>query len=124
MSNTDSQAEILQELKKIRELLTPAPTPPKGLWNEFMTFLSQYRVLGLAVAFILGLYLGAVVQGLVNDIIMPVISFVLGKGSSFQNIIFGPFLVGAFASVVLTFIIVAIVIFIIVKIATRWGLNK
>jgi hypothetical protein len=45
------------ELKKIRELLTPAPTPPprKGLWNEFKDFIKNYRVMGLAVAFIMGI---------------------------------------------------------------------
>src|SRR5262249_8942667 len=61
-----SDAEMLEELRKIRELLTPAPpapTPPapKGLAAEFKSFLSQYKVLGLAVAFILGLYLGQLV---------------------------------------------------------------
>jgi hypothetical protein len=53
---------MLDELKKIRELLAakPAPPPPapKGLWNEFKSFIESYKVMGLAVAFILGLYLG------------------------------------------------------------------
>jgi large conductance mechanosensitive channel len=120
--------EMLGELKKIRELLTPAaaPPPPKGMRNEFMTFLSQYKVLGLAVAFIIGVYLGAVVQALVRDLILPPISFVLGAGggSAFESARVGPFLVGDFSLAVLTFVIVAFVIFLIVKIATRWGLNK
>ncbi len=54
--------EIIKELTRIRELLTPKPTPPstppKGVWNEFKNFLSKYKVMGLAVAFIMGLYLG------------------------------------------------------------------
>ena len=72
---------MLVELKKIREFLTPAPTPsaPKGMKNEFMTFLLEYKVLGLAVAFTLGLYLGTVVQALVRDIILPPISILLGR---------------------------------------------
>ena len=50
--------DMLSELKKIRELLTPAAAPPpaKGLWNEFKDFVSTYKVMGLAVAFIIGLY--------------------------------------------------------------------
>ncbi len=119
---------MLVELKKIRELLTPAPAlpPPKGLRNEFITFLTQYKVLGLAVAFIMGIYLGAVVQALANDLILPPISFLLGAGggSAFESAKIGPFLVGAFSSAVLTFVIVAFVIFLIVKIATKYGLNK
>ena len=42
--------KMLEELKRIRELLEPkpAPPPPKGLWNEFMDFISKYKVMGLA----------------------------------------------------------------------------
>jgi large conductance mechanosensitive channel len=126
--STDTRSEeMLEELKKIRELLTPPETPtPKGMKNEFMHFLSEYKVLGLAVAFIMGLYLGAVVQALVKDIILPPISFVLGAGggAAFESAHIGPFLVGDFSLAVLTFVIVALVIFLIVKIATNWGLNR
>ena len=53
----DSSEEVLAELRKIRELLNKPPAPPKpeGLAQEFKAFLSEYKVLGLAVAFILGL---------------------------------------------------------------------
>lgn len=119
---------ILAELKEIRKLLTPAPAAaaPKGMKNEFMTFMSHYKVLGLAVAFIMGIYLGAVVQALVKDIILPPISMMLGAGggTEFETATLGPFLVGDFSLALLTFIIVAFVIFLIVKIATKWGLNK
>ena len=48
--------EILTELKKIRELLTPPPPkpPPKGVRAEFMEFIGKAGVLGLAVGFIMG----------------------------------------------------------------------
>lgn len=125
-----SNDKALDKLDQIIKLLTPAPAAPapKGMRNEFMTFLSQYKVLGLAVAFILGLYLGAVVQSLVKDLIMPIIGLAapgLGNlatySASVNKQIFG---IGDFAVAVITFIIVALVIFIIVKIATRYGLNK
>ncbi len=125
-----ADSEILAELRKITKLLTPAPAAaaPKGMRNEFMTFLSQYKVLGLAVAFILGVYLGAVVLALVKDLIMPIIGLAapgLGNLSTYSAIVnkqvFG---IGDFAVAVITFIIVTLVIFIIVKIATRYGLNK
>ena len=69
----DKDEEILQVLKEIKALLEPKPPPPpppppKGLWKEFLDFISKYKVMGMAVAFILGLYLGALVQALVNDI--------------------------------------------------------
>ena len=134
-----SDAEILSELQKIRELLTPKPAaptpPPKGLVAEFKTFLQNYKVLGLAVAFILGLYLGQLVQGLVNDLIMPIITIATGSapmkscsaGSTpvpaWQCISAGPFLVGQFLGTLLTFIVVAFVIFIIVKVAKRYKIE-
>ena len=71
--------EILEELQRIRALLEPkpAPPPPKGLWAEFMNFLSKYKVMGLAVAFIIGVYLGALVNALVKDLILPVIGLAI-----------------------------------------------
>jgi len=53
------------------------PPPPKGVWNEFKTFLEQYKVMGLAVAFIIGLYLGILVQSLVKDLLLPVIGLAM-----------------------------------------------
>jgi len=115
---------MLEELKRIRQLLEPKPTPPppKGLWNEFMDFLSKYKVLGLAVAFILGLYLGELVKALVNDLIMPIIQLAV-PGVQWENIELGPFRVGNFVGALITFLIVAFAIFVIVKIAKRWGIE-
>ena len=69
------EEEILEELRRIRALLEPkpAPPPPRGLWAEFLDFISKYKVMGMAVAFILGVYLGALVKALVDDIIMPIV---------------------------------------------------
>ena len=127
-----SDAEILSELQKIRELLTPKPAPPpspapKGFSAEFKAFLSQYKVLGLAVAFILGLYLGALVQALVKDLILPIIGIPLsgiGDLTSLKTPFAGQtFGVGDFLNAVITFIIVALVIFLIVKIAKRYKID-
>lgn len=113
---------ILDELRKIRELLTKPPDAPKpkGMAQEFKAFLAEYKVLGLAVAFILGLYLGGVVKALVSDLILPIISYALPAGTNINTYMFGPFGVGDFLNAVLTFIIVALVIFLIVKMANRY----
>jgi len=118
----DSNEEILAELKKITELLSkpPPPPPPKGMAQEFKAFLSEYKVLGLAVAFILGLYLGNVVKALVTDLILPIVSYALPPGTDINHYMAGPFGVGDFANNVLTFIIVALVIFLIVKAANKY----
>lgn len=124
--------EILEELKRIRTLLEPKPAPPapplkKGLWNEFMDFLSKYRVMGLAVAFIIGVYLGSLVQALVKDLILPIIGLIIpGLGDlATYEITFAQqiFRVGDFLAALITFIIVAFVIFLIVKITKKWGIE-
>jgi len=122
---------MLDELKKIRELLAakPAPPPPapKGLWNEFKAFIEKYKVMGLAVAFILGLYLGQLVQSMVTDLIMPIIGLVL-PGMDNLSTLSVPvsnqeFGVGSFLVALITFSIVAFVIFILVKITKKWGIK-
>jgi large conductance mechanosensitive channel len=126
-SSTDEK--ILEELKRISGLLEPkaAPPPPKGMKNEFIDFISKYKVMGLAVAFILGLYLGGVVQALVKDLIMPIIGLAFpGLGNlstysySLNKQLFG---VGDFLVAVITFVIVAFVIFLIVKMTNRMGVQ-
>ena len=127
-----SDAEILAELQKIRELLTPKPAPPpppepKGFSAEFKAFLKNYKVLGLAVAFILGVYLGGLVQALVKDLLLPVIGIPLssiGDLSSYTFIFDNQnFKIGDFLVAVITFIIVALVIFLIVNIAKRYHID-
>jgi large conductance mechanosensitive channel len=113
--------EMLAELQKIRALLTPAPAPvpPKGTWNEFKSFIDQYKVLGLAVAFILGVYLGNLVKALVSDLILPILSYIFPNISNIDTWMVGKFGVGDFLDNLVTFILVAVVIFLIVKGATR-----
>jgi large conductance mechanosensitive channel len=139
--------KMLEELRRIREALEPKPSPaaaaPKGLWGEFMDFLSKYKVMGLAVAFIMGVYLGGLVQSLVKDLILPVIGLAipgLGNLSTFNvavpsttldaqgkpidpNYVGQLFGVGSFLVALITFIIVAFVIFLIVKITRKWGIE-
>ena len=118
--------EVLEELRRIRTLLepkpAPPPSPPKGLWAEFMDFVSKYKVMGMAVAFILGLYLGALVQALVNDLIMPIVQLAT-PGIAWEAIEIGPLRIGHFTGTLITFLIVAFVIFAIAKMARKWGME-
>ena len=121
--------EMLAELRKIRELLThpPPPPPPKGLPAEFKAFISEYKVLGLAVAFIFAVYLGGLVQALVKDLILPIIGIPLssvGDLSSYSVVFANQnFKIGDFLVALITFFIVALVIFLIVKVAKRYKIG-
>lgn len=123
--------EMLEELRRIRKALEPKAAPPaaapKGMWGEFMDFISKYKVLGLAVGFILGLYLGNLVQALVKDLIMPIIGLAvpgLGNLATYVvTVMSQAFGVGDFLVALMTFLIVAFVVFLIVKITKKWGID-
>jgi large conductance mechanosensitive channel len=116
--------EMLEELKKIREILSPPPPPPppKNMLEEFKTFIKTYKVMGLAVAFIMGIYVGNLISALVSDLIMPILTFIPGL-ENWETLAVGDFRIGHFLNALLTFIIVAFVIFILVKLTKRMGID-
>ncbi|MBY8980912.1 MAG: MscL family protein [Candidatus Lokiarchaeota archaeon] len=119
--------EMLEELKQIRELLTPVPAPakekPKNLAREFLDFIKKYKVLGLASAFIIGLAVNALILSLSQDIITPIIGIFIPGFDSIADIKLGVFGIGNFIAAFINFIIIAIIIFLIVKFASRIGLD-
>ena len=125
----NNENEMLEELKKIRAAVEkpPTPEPPKGLWKEFKDFLSSYKVLGLAVAFVLGLYLGALVKALVADFIMPLLGLAIPGMSNLAtyavSVMKQSFGIGDFLIALITFIFVALVVFLIVKVAKKWKID-
>ncbi|VVB56934.1 Large-conductance mechanosensitive channel [uncultured archaeon] len=93
-----------------------------GFVSEFLDFLKKYQVVGLAVAFIMGAAAGKLVTALVNDLIMPIVA-VLTPGGDWKaaTLALGPFkfLVGDLAGALIDFLMVAGVVFLIVKIIMR-----
>ena len=88
--------------------------------KEFRAFVMRGNVLDLAAAVIIGGAFGKIISSLVNDIIMPIIGLVMG-GVNFSelSITVGAAVIkwGSFVQTVLDFLIVAFVVFLIVKIA-------
>jgi large conductance mechanosensitive channel len=123
--------EILSELRKIREAVEKAPTPPpppkQTLWEEFKDFLSKYKIFGLAIAFIIGMYLGTLVQALVKDLLLPAFGLLfpnLGNLTEATLIVRSQvFAYGDFLVALLTFVLIALLVFITVKAAKRWGVE-
>jgi large conductance mechanosensitive channel len=126
-----ADSQMLEELRKIREAVTPkpAPPPPKGIWAEFKDFLGKAGALGLAIGFIMGTYIGKVVSALVQDIIMPIPGALVPGGDWRKALVSVPvgngmnFAVGDFVGVIIDFLIVAAVIFVIAKHAGKMGLK-
>jgi len=92
------------------------------MFKEFKDFVMRGNVLDLAIAVIIGGAFGKIIASLVNDMLMPVIGLVMG-GVNFSelSITFGAAVIkwGAFVQTILDFLIVAFVIFIIVKAANK-----
>lgn len=89
-----------------------------GVIKEFRDFLKEYKVVGLAIAFIMGMASTTLVQSLVNNIIMPLITpFVPGGGWQTATFSLGSIVIswGAFLGALINFIILAFVVFMIAK---------
>src|ERR1700761_7088923 len=96
-----------------------------SVFKEFREFIARGNVIDLAVGVIIGGAFGAIVKSLVDQVIMPPIGLVTG-GIDFSSlkIVLKPAVgktaevaiaYGAFINTVITFLIVAFVIFLVVK---------
>ena len=91
----------------------------KKLFKEFGDFIKRGNVIDLAVAVIIGGAFSSIVNSLVNDIIMPVIGMITGgiNISELKAIVGSAELAyGAFLQAVINFLIIAFVLFMIIKI--------
>ncbi len=109
-------------------MATESEEKSKNILQEFKEFLKNYKVLGLAVAFIMAIYLGTLVQALVKDLIMPIFELIPGATDVPWNQIIlsigtADFLIGHFLGEMITFIIIAFVIFLIVKLASKFEVD-
>ena len=104
----------------------------KKIFKEFGDFIKRGNVIDLAVAVVIGGAFSSIVTSLVNDIIMPVISLLTG-GIDFSNLFISlngekyetlkaaqdagasVLAYGAFIQAIINFLIIAFVIFLIVK---------
>jgi len=93
-----------------------------GFLGEFKDFLTEYKVIGLAIAFIMGAAITALVTSLVNNLIMPVFAVLIPGGDWKEMVVdlAGVKLgVGAFLAALINFIIIALVVFMMAKIVLK-----
>jgi large conductance mechanosensitive channel len=90
--------------------------------KEFMAFLKQYGIIGLAIAVIIGGKLNAIVSATVDGILMPIITFFIPGGAwRTATLDIGPFhfLLGPFFGAAIDFLIVAWIVFLFAKKALK-----
>lgn len=93
-----------------------------GIIKEFKEFLREYKVMGLAVAFIMGVAVNDLVKSLVDNVIMPVVNLLLPEGDwQTATAAIGPVEIvwGAFLATLLNFTILAFVVFLIAKMVLK-----
>ena len=112
-----------------------------GMLNEFKTFAMKGNVMDLAVGVIIGGAFGKIVSSLVDDVIMPVVSAILGGKLDFSSLLvplgqvpegtamtldalrkagIPVFAYGNFITILVNFVLLAFVIFLMVKVLNRW----
>ena len=88
------------------------------LVSEFKEFIMKGNVLDMAVGVIVGGAFGSIVSSLVDDVLGPIIGLIIG-GLDFSKLSFGigdaQIMIGNFIQAIINFLIVALVIFAIVK---------
>lgn len=89
----------------------------KGFISEFKAFISRGNVLDLAVGMIIGSAFTAIVTSLVEDILTPIIGIVLRKAGieKFSDWAPGGFGIGSFINAIISFLLISLTIFLIVK---------
>ncbi len=93
-----------------------------GLLKEFKEFIDEYKVAGLAIAFVMAAASIALIKSLVDNIIMPTITpFIPGGAWKTATLALGPVVwgIGAFVGELINFIIIAFVVFMIAKMIMR-----
>lgn len=89
-----------------------------GFTQDFTDFLEEYKVIGLAVAFVIGAEVNSLVNTIVEEAIMPIAGVFLPEGSwqkataTFLGIEFG---LGPLLSAAINFVIIALLVFMFVK---------
>jgi len=88
------------------------------LWDDFRKFVMRGNVLDLAVAVVIGVAFNAVVNSLVNDVIMQMIAAVFGQ-PDFNRFVLtindAQIHYGKFLTALVNFLIVAATLFVIIK---------
>ena len=129
MAKSEEVVEKKTKSEKAKEALNKTREKSSGFRKEFLEFINRGSVIDLAVGVAVGGAFTAIVNSLVNDIVMPIVGLLAG-GVDFTNLairipnFFGTgdeavIAYGNFIQNVIQFLIIAWVIFMIIKAMNR-----
>lgn len=107
----------------------------KKFFNEFKAFIMRGNVLDMAIGVVIAGAFGKITTSLVNDLILPLVSWICGtRDMTALNVLVRPAVVneagevvkeaitldfGSFVGTVIDFLLIALVVFAIVKVANK-----
>lgn len=109
-----------KELKALKKLGAVGKVG-RSFARDFKAFISKGNILHMAIAFVMGVAFNDIVNSLVGDIIMQIFSAFFGKQEIGQLIWYingTPVYYGKFLMSVITFLIIAVTLFMIIRVAT------
>lgn len=90
----------------------------------FKDFIMKGNVVDLAVAVVMGGAFGAVVTALVDKIIMPLISMLVGSPNFDQFLVFGQVQIGAFLTALVNFLLIALAIYFVIVLPMNKAIER
>ena len=109
------------KIKATKDLAKTGAGKLKSGASGFMQFIKEQNIVGLAIGLVLGTQAGATVNSLINNVIMPPLGLLLGSKDGLRGwaIELGDtgakMAVGAFLNDLINFIVLALVIYIVIK---------
>ncbi len=113
------------------KFMSDVPPVKQSFVQEFMGFLKTFGIIGLAIAFVIGAAASKLVSALVTDIINPIVGLALPSGdlktlqSNIVNSATGSvseFKYGDFIANIIDFVIIAVIVFIMYKVLSKFKL--
>lgn len=112
--------------EKAKSAANAGATKLKGGLSGFVAFIKEQNVIALAIGLVLGTAAGSLVKSLIDNVIMPPLGFLLGSADGIKGLVLdmgttpaGEHAVlayGAFINDLINFLILAFVVYIVVKI--------
>ena len=90
--------------------------------REFLEFLKEYKVVGLAIGFVMGVASTALIKSIVDNLVMPIVTaFVPGGAWKTATLKLGPIVVGwgPLLGEIINLTVIALVVFLFAKYILR-----
>ena len=90
--------------------------------KEFVTFLKDYGIVGLAIAVIIGGKLNELISSLVNDLVMPLVlkpALAAANVQDIRELNAGGVLYGKVLGATIDFLVVAVIVFLFAKLVLK-----